>query len=631
MAEDKKQTMNIDETEPAAAQTAPPKRPPRRGPGGPPGGSGEKAKDFKGTIWKLLAYMGNYKFAVLVVCIVAIASTIFNVLGPKILGNATTELYTGIVAKLSGTGSIDFAAIAQTLVILLAMYIACAAFSFIQGWLMTGISQKMCLRLRRDISEKINRMPLGYFESNTVGDVLSRITNDVDTLGQSLNQSITQLITSICTLVGITIMMFTISPLMSLITLIILPLSVILVMVIVKLSQKYFRAQQHYLGVIDGQIEETFSGHNVIKAFNREETELATFKETNAILYESAWKSQFLSGVMQPLMNFVGNLGYVAVAISGAMLASGGIITVGDVTAFIQYVKRFTQPITQLSQVSNMLQSMAAAAERIFEFLAEPEEDQTVKDPIDASTITGEVHFNHVRFGYNPAQPVIHDFNCEVKPGQMVAIVGPTGAGKTTMVKLLMRFYDVDSGSITLDGHKLSDFNRSDLREGFGMVLQDTWLFKGTIMENIRYGRLDATDEEVIAAAKAARADRFIRTLPGGYQMELNEEASNVSQGQKQLLTIARALLADNPILILDEATSSVDTRTEQLIQDAMAELMKGRTSFVIAHRLSTIRDADLILVMRDGDIVEQGRHEDLLAQNGFYASLYNSQFEQLA
>ena len=615
--------------EPAAAQTAPPKRPPRRGPGGPPGGSGEKAKDFKGTIWKLIAYMGNYKFAVLVVCIVAIASTVFNVLGPKILGNATTELYTGIVAKLSGTGSIDFAAIARTLVILLAMYIACAAFSFIQGWLMTGISQKMCLRLRRDISEKINRMPLGYFESNTVGDVLSRITNDVDTLGQSLNQSITQLITSVCTLVGITIMMFTISPLMSLITLIILPLSIVLVMVIVKLSQKYFQAQQRYLGVIDGQIEETFSGHNVIKAFNREEKELETFKETNAILYESAWKSQFLSGVMQPLMNFVGNLGYVAVAISGAMLASGGIITVGDVTAFIQYVKRFTQPITQLSQVSSMLQSMAAAAERIFEFLAEPEEDQTVKDPIDASTITGEVRFNHVRFGYNPAQPVIHDFNCEVKPGQMVAIVGPTGAGKTTMVKLLMRFYDVDSGSITLDGHKLSDFNRSDLREGFGMVLQDTWLFKGTIMENIRYGRLDATDEEVIAAAKAARADRFIRTLPGGYQMELNEEASNVSQGQKQLLTIARALLADNPILILDEATSSVDTRTEQLIQDAMAELLKGRTSFVIAHRLSTIRDADLILVMRDGDIVEQGRHEELLAQNGFYASLYNSQFEQ--
>ena len=607
------------------------RRPRRRmgGPGGPPGGSGEKAKDFKGTIWKLLAYMGNYKFAVLAVCIFAVASTVFNVLGPKILGNATTELYTGIVAKLTGTGSIDFGKIGTILIELIIMYIACAAFSFIQGWLMTGISQKMCLRMRRDISEKINRMPLGYFESNSVGDVLSRITNDVDTLGQSLNQSITQLITSVCTLVGITIMMFSISPLMSLITLIILPVSIILVMFIVKASQKYFRAQQHYLGEIDGQIEETFSGHNVIKAFNREETELETFRKTNEILYESAWKSQFLSGVMQPLMNLVGNLGYVAVAISGAMLASSGVITVGDVTAFIQYVKRFTQPITQLSQVSNMLQSMAAAAERIFEFLAEPEEDQTVKDPIDASTITGEVHFNHVRFGYNPEQPVIHDFNCEVEPGQMVAIVGPTGAGKTTMVKLLMRFYDVDSGSITLDGHELGDFNRSDLREGFGMVLQDTWLFKGTIMENIRYGRLDATDEEVIAAAKAARADRFIRTLPGGYQMELNEEASNVSQGQKQLITIARALLADNPILILDEATSSVDTRTEQLIQDAMAELMKGRTSFVIAHRLSTIRDADLILVMRDGDIVEQGRHEELLAQNGFYASLYNAQFEQ--
>ena len=603
-------------------------RPRMGGPGGPPGGSGEKAKDFKGTIVNLLRYMGVYKIALVAVAIFAIGSTVFTVIGPKILGNATTELYNGIIAKLAGTGEINFGKIGRILFGLIAMYIASAIFSFIQGWLMTGISQKMCRKMRRDISEKINRIPLGYFESNSVGDVLSRITNDVDTLGQSLNQSITQLITSVCTLVGITIMMFTISPLMSLITLIILPVSIVLVLVIVSMSQKYFRAQQHYLGQIDGQIEETFSGQNVIKAFNREETELETFRKTNEILYQSAWKSQFLSGIMQPVMTFVGNLGYVAVAISGAMLASSGVIVIGDITAFIQYVKRFTQPITQLSQVSNMLQSMAAAAERIFEFLAEEEEDQTVKDAIPSETITGQVSFEHVQFGYRPDHLVIHNFDCEVEPGQMVAIVGPTGAGKTTMVKLLMRFYDVNSGAISLDGHNVKDFNRSDLREGFGMVLQDTWLFKGTIMENIRYGRLDATDEEVIAAAKAARADRFIRTLPGGYQMELNEEASNVSQGQKQLITIARALLADNPILILDEATSSVDTRTEQLIQDAMAELMKGRTSFVIAHRLSTIRDADLILVMRDGDIVEQGTHQSLLAMNGFYASLYNSQFE---
>ena len=601
--------------------------PMRRGPGS--AGTGEKAKNFKGTLVNLLHYMGLYKIALVAVAIFAIGSTIFSVLGPKILGNATTELYNGIIAKLTGTGSIDFEAIASILIGLIIMYIASAILSFAQSWIMTGISQKMSLKLRRDISEKINRMPLAYFESNSTGDVLSRITNDVDTLGQSLSQSITQMITSVCTLVGIIIMMLTISPLMTLITVIILPVSIILVALIVKASQKYFHAQQHYLGQIDGQIEETFSGQNVIKAFNREDAEMEAFDRTNDILYESAWKSQFLSGIMQPVMTFVGNLGYVAVAISGAMLASSGVITIGDIVAFVQYVKRFTQPISQLSQVSSMLQSMAAAAERIFEFLDEPEEDQTVQAPIPAESITGAVSFDHVRFGYKADTPVIRHFNCEVKPGQMVAIVGPTGAGKTTMVKLLMRFYDVDSGAILLDGHNVKDFNRSDLREGFGMVLQDTWLFKGTIMENIRYGRLDATDEEVIAAAKAARADSFIRTLPGGYQMELNEEASNVSQGQKQLLTIARALLADNPILILDEATSSVDTRTEQLIQDAMAELMKGRTSFVIAHRLSTIRDADLILVMRDGDIVEQGTHTALLAQNGFYASLYNSQFEE--
>lgn len=599
---------------------------PRMGPGA--GRSGEKAKDFKGTIVNLLRYMGVYKIMLAAVIIFAIGSTVFTVIGPKILGNATTELYSGLIAKLTGSGSINFTKIGKILLGLIFMYIASAVFSFIQGWLMTGISQKMCLKMRRDISEKINRIPLGYFESNTIGDVLSRITNDVDTLGQSLNQSITQLITSVCTLVGITIMMFTISPLMALITLIILPVSIILVVIIVKLSQKYFRAQQHYLGEIDGQIEETFSGQNVIKAFNREEKELETFKNTNEILYKSAWKSQFLSGIMQPVMTFVGNLGYVAVAVAGAVLASNGVIAIGDIVAFVQYVKRFTQPITQLSQVSNMLQSMAAAAERIFEFLNEEEEDQSVKDAIPSETITGQVSFNHVQFGYRPDHMVIHDFDCEIKPGQMVAIVGPTGAGKTTMVKLLMRFYDVNSGSISLDGHNVKDFNRSDLREGFGMVLQDTWLFKGTIMENIRYGRLDATDEEVIAAAKAARADRFIRTLPGGYQMELNEEATNVSQGQKQLITIARALLADNPILILDEATSSVDTRTEQLIQDAMAQLMKGRTSFVIAHRLSTIHDADLILVMKDGDIVEQGNHQSLMEEGGFYAQLYNSQFE---
>ena len=630
----------------------PPGPPP--GPGGPPPpggpGGGEKAKNFKGSIKNLLHYMGFYKFAIIVVAIFAIGSTIFTVIGPKILGNATTELYNGIIGKLTGTGEVEFMQIAIILLTLIGLYILSALFSFIQGWLMTGISQKMSLKLRRDISEKINRMPLAYFESNTVGDVLSRITNDVDTLGMSLNQSITQMITSVCTLVGITVMMFTISPLMALITLIILPVSAVLVTLIVRVSQKYFRAQQKYLGEIDGQIEEAFSGYNVVKAFNREDAELEEFGETNDILYESAWKSQFLSGIMQPLMTFVGNLGYVAVAISGAMLAARGVIAIGDIVAFIQYVKQFSQPIGQLSQVSNMLQSMAAAAERIFEFLAEDEEDQgaAVSDlPASAARqtaadsahlkrgetpapVTGQVNFDHVRFGYNPAHPVIKDFNCEIRSGQMVAIVGPTGAGKTTMVKLLMRFYDVDSGMISLDGQDIRTYGRSELRSNFGMVLQDTWLFKGTIMENIRYGRLDATDAEVIAAAKAARADRFIRTLPGGYNMELNEEASNVSQGQKQLLTIARALLADNPILILDEATSSVDTRTEQLIQDAMAELMKGRTSFVIAHRLSTIRDADLILVMRDGDIVEQGTHQSLLAQDGFYASLYNSQFEDI-
>ena len=604
-----------------------PRRPMHRGPGGPPGAAVEKAKNFRGTLRKLLSYIGSYRFGVLAVLIFAVGSTIFNISGPKILSRSITILYEGLVAKLSGTGAIDFARIGKILLLLLGIYLLSAGFAFIQGWIMTGITQKVCFRMRREISEKINRLPLGYFESRTVGEVLSRITNDVDTLGQSLNQSVTQLITSVTTIVGVLIMMLTISPLMTLIALVILPVSLLFVMLVVRISQKYFRAQQKYLGDINGQIEETFSGHNVVRVFNQEERTENSFNKTNDKLYESAWKSQFLSGLMHPLMQFVGNLGYVGVAVAGSMLAVTGAITVGDIQAFIQYVRNFTQPITQLAQVSNMLQSMAAAAERVFEFLDEKEEDQTVEHPASITDIQGAVQFDHVKFGYDPRKPVIHDFTCDVKPGQMVAIVGPTGAGKTTMVKLLMRFYDVDSGAIRLDGHDVREFNRSNLREGFGMVLQDTWLFKGTIMENIRYGRLDATDEEVIAAAKAAHADHFIQTLPGGYQMELNEEISNVSQGQKQLLTIARAILADNPVLILDEATSSVDTRTEALIQSAMNRLMEGRTSFVIAHRLSTIREADMILVMRDGDIVEQGTHHELLDRGGFYAELYNSQF----
>ena len=595
-------------------------------------GPAEKPKDMTGTLRRLLGTLGRFKAAFFAVLVFAMLSTLFNIAGPRILAEATTALATGWMAMITGTGSIDFALIGRILLILLGMYLLSAAFSFVQGWVMSGMSQKLCYDFRRQISEKISRLPLAYFEKRTVGEVLSRITNDVDTLGQSLNQSITTLITSLTTMVGVLVMMLSISPLMTLIALLILPVSVALVSVVVRFSQKYFRAQQKYLGVVNGQVEEVYSGHNVVKAFNREAAVLAEFGAANDKLYESAWKSQFLSGLMMPVMNFVGNLGYVAVAVVGSIFAAQGIITIGEIQAFIQYVKNFTQPIQQLAQVSNMLQSMAAAAERVFEFLAEPEEDQKA-DPArrtDPAVIDGHVDFDHVRFGYNPDKVIIHDFSCHVEPGQKVAIVGPTGAGKTTMVKLLMRFYDVDSGSITLSGHNLRDFDRTDLREGFGMVLQDTWLFKGTILENIRYGRLDATDEEVYAAAKAAGADHFIRTLPGGYQMELNEDASNVSQGQKQLLTIARAILADNKILILDEATSSVDTRTEQRIQTAMDNLMRGRTSFVIAHRLSTIRDADTILVMRDGDIVEQGRHEELLARGGFYAELYNSQFEDV-
>ena len=592
----------------------------------------ERAKDFKGTLRQLLSALSKYKLSLIVVVIFAVLSTIFNIAGPKILAKATTALATGWIAKLRGVGGIDFAYIGKVLLFLAGMYLLSAAFSFIQGWLMSGLSQKVCYDFRDQISKKINRLPLAYFEKRTVGEVLSRITNDVDTLGQSLNQSVTQLITSVTTMIGVLIMMLTISPKMTLIALLILPVSLALVLLVVKFSQKYFKAQQATLGVVNGQVEEVYAGHNVIKAFNREDAALADFNAANDKLYESAWKSQFLSGLMQPIMNFVGNLGYVAVAIVGSIFAAAGSITIGDIQAFIQYVKNFTQPIQQLAQVSNMLQSMAAAAERVFEFLNEEEENQQA-DPAhraNPACIDGQVTFDHVKFGYTPEKTVIHNFSCNVKPGQKVAIVGPTGAGKTTMVKLLMRFYDVDAGEISLNGHNVRDFDRSALREGFGMVLQDTWLFKGTIMENIRYGRLDATDEEVIAAAKAANADHFIRTLPGGYQMELNEDASNVSQGQKQLLTIARTILADNRILIMDEATSSVDTRTEQRIQTAMDRLMQGRTSFVIAHRLSTIRDADLILVMRDGDIVEQGTHDELIDQGGFYADLYNSQFEDV-
>ena len=597
--------------------------------GGPGRGMapGEKAKDFKGTFKKIVVYIGNYKFGVLGVMIFAICSTVFNVAGPKILGKATTALAEGLGRKIAGTGGMDFDYIGKILLFVLGLYLLGAAFNFLQGWIMTGITQKICYRLRKEISEKINRMPMKYFESRTYGEVLSRITNDIDTLGMGLNQSVTQIITSVSTMIGVLVMMLSISPLMTLITLVILPISLGLISLVVKKSQKYFKTQQEYLGRINGQVEEVFGGHLVVKVFNKEEEVVDEFKNTNAVLYDSAWKSQFLSGMRQPIMMFVGNLGYVAVAVSGGYLAIKKVITVGDIQAFIQYVKNFTQPIQQLAQVTNQVQSMAAAAERVFELLEEEEEEQKVSNPVKLDKIEGAVSFEHVHFGYDPEKIIINDFTCDVKPGQTVAIVGPTGAGKTTMVKLLMRFYDVNEGCIKVDGHDIREFNRLDLRDGFGMVLQDTWLFKGSIMENIRYGRLDATDEEVIAAAKAAHAHHFIQTLPGGYDLELNEDASNVSQGQKQLLTIARAILADNPIMILDEATSSVDTRTEERIQKAMNNLMKGRTSFVIAHRLSTIKDADVILVMKDGDIIEQGNHNTLLAQNGFYANLYNSQF----
>ncbi len=601
-----------------------------RGPMGPGHGFvGEKPKDFKGSSKKLIKYLGKYWIAIVIVMIFAAASTVFSVAGPKVMGKATTALAEGLMDKISGTGGIDFDYIAKVLLFTLGLYIISAVFMFIQGLIMTNITQKTCYRMRKEIVEKINRMPMKYFESRTYGEVLSRITNDVDTLGQSLNQSITQVITSVATLIGTLVMMLSISPLMTIISIVILPVSAFLISFVVKHSQKFFRQQQEYLGHINGQVEEVYGGHLIIKAYNKEEETVSAFRQANDVLYRSAWKSQFLSGLMMPIMQFVGNLGYAGVAISGGILAIKKVITIGDIQAFIQYVKNFTQPIQQVAQVATQLQSMTAASERVFEFLEEEEEDITVEDPVSVSDIEGRVEFSHVKFGYDPDNMIIKDFSAKVEPGQQVAIVGPTGAGKTTMVKLLMRFYDVNSGSILVDGHDVREYNRPQLREAFGMVLQDTWLFKGTIMENIRYGRLDATDEEVIEAAKAAHAHHFIQTLPDGYNMELNEDASNVSQGQKQLLTIARAILADNRILILDEATSSVDTRTEIRIQKALDNLMRGRTSFVIAHRLSTIKNADMILVMKDGDIIEQGNHEELIKKNGFYAELYNSQFEE--
>ena len=599
----------------------------RHGMKGPHGGmrGGAKAKDFKGSLKKLVKYMSVYKVQMLFVAVFAVCGTVFNIVGPKILGKATTEIFNGLVSKVSGGSGMDFGKIGQILLITLGLYVVSALCSFIQGMIMTGISQKTTYRLRKDITEKVNRMPMDYFDTKPVGEVLSRVTNDVDTLGQSLNQSATQLITSVTTLIGVLVMMLSISPLMTVVALLILPISVGLISFVMKHSQKYFSGQQEYLGNVNGQVEEVYSGHNVIKAFNKEDDVIREFDRTNDKLYESAWKSQFFSGMMMPVMQFVGNLGYVGVAILGGFLAIKKTIEVGDIQSFIQYVRNFTQPIQQVAQVTNMLQLAAASSERVFEFLEEKEEDQTVEHPVSVEGLHGNVQFENVHFGYNPEKIIINDFSANVKEGQKIAIVGPTGA---TMIKLLMRFYDVNSGSIKIDGHDVRDFNRSELREMFGMVLQDTWLFHGTIMDNIRYGKLDATEEEVIQAAKAAHVHRFVQTLPGGYQMEINEEATNISQGQKQLLTIARAILADPKILILDEATSSVDTRTEVRIQKAMDNLMKGRTSFVIAHRLSTIRDADLILVMKDGDIIEQGTHTQLLAQNGFYAELYNSQFE---
>lgn len=592
---------------------------------------GEKAKDLKGTIKKLGKYLSVYKVALVFVVIFAIGSTIFNIAGPKILGQATTELFEGLVGKVSGQGGIDFEKIGRILLMLLGLYLCSALFSFIQGYLMTGISQKLTYRMRKEISEKIDRLPMEYFDKMTHGEILSRITNDVDTLSQSLNQSATQLITSVTMIIGVLIMMLSISPLMTVVAILILPVAMGLISVIVKHSQRYFRDQQEYLGHVNSQVEEVYGGHNIVKAFNKEEDVIRAFERDNDVLYRSAWKSQFLSGMMMPVMQFVSNLGYVGVVILGGYLAVKETIEVGDIQSFIQYVRNFTSPIQQVAQVANLLQSTAAAAERVFEFLEEEEEVPCAEHPVSTEGLEGRVEFDHVKFGYHKDHMIIHDFSAKAEPGQKIAIVGPTGAGKTTMIKLLMRFYDVCGGAIKVDGHDIREFDRGELRKMFGMVLQDTWLFKGSIEDNIRYGKLDATHEEVVEAAKAAYVHRFVQTLPGGYGMELNEEASNVSQGQKQLLTIARAILADPKILILDEATSSVDTRTEVRIQKAMDRLMEGRTSFIIAHRLSTIRDADLILVMKDGDIIEQGKHEELLERNGFYAELYNSQFERSA
>lgn len=603
----------------------------RRGPGGPRMMAGEKAKDFKGSMAKLIRYMSKYKIRFVIMFVFAIAGTVFNIVGPKILGKATTELFNGLVAKIGGTGGIDFTKITQILLFALGLYVCSAIFSFIQGFIMTGISNDTTYSLRKDISKKINRLPLKYYESRTTGEILSRVTNDVDTLQNGLNQSVTQLITSVTTLIGVFIMMLSINVWMTLAALVILPVSMGIIGGVMGKSQGFFRSQQKYLGEVNGQIEEVYGGHNVVKVFNKEKDVVEEFEKVNKELYNSAWKSQFFSGIMMPIMQFIGNLGYVVVAILGGFMVIKNAIEVGDIQSFFQYIRNFTQPIQQIAQVTNMLQSAAAASERVFEFLEEDEEDQKAEHPVSTDGLKGNVEFRHVQFGYDPEQVIIHDFSAKVKDGQKIAIVGPTGAGKTTMIKLLMRYYDVNKGSILIDGHDVRDFNRGELREMFGMVLQDTWLFSGTIMENIRYGRLDATDEEVIAAAKAAHVHKFIMQQPGGYQMVLNEETSNISQGQKQLLTIARAILADNRILILDEATSSVDTRTEIQIQKAMDALMEGRTSFVIAHRLSTIRDADLILVMKDGDIIEQGNHEELMKKGGFYADLYNSQFEQTA
>lgn len=588
----------------------------------------EKAKDFKGAVVKVVRYIAHDKLALFVAIACAVGSVAFNVMGPRVLGEATTELFRGIAAKVGGTGGVDFALIGRILATVLCIYIASSALGLVQGWLMTGVTQRVCYRLRRQIIEKIDRMPLAYFERVSTGDVMSRVTNDVDTLGQSLNQSVTQLITSVAQLIGVSVQMLSISVALAGVTFLTIPLSLLGVVLVVRTSQRHFRRQQVFLGSANGIIEESFAGQTLIQAYNRAERALGEFDEVNEKLYESGWRAQFLSGVMQPIMGLVGNLGYVAVVMMSAFLMISGRITVGNAQAFFQYIRNFTQPITQLSQVSNMLQMLAAAAERIFEFLDEDEEDDPA--PLSESLrATGSVEFDHVRFGYIPEKTVIHDFNCLVEPGQTVAIVGPTGAGKTTLMKLLMRFYDVNAGSIRVNGADVRSLPREDLRSNFAMVLQDTWLFKGSIRENIRYGNIEADDAMVEAAARTALADHFIRTLPGGYDFELNEDASNVSQGQRQLITIARALLADRPILILDEATSNVDTRTEERIQRAMDILMAGRTSFVIAHRLSTIRSADVILVLRDGDIVESGSHEELLARGGFYAELYNSQFDE--